>query len=236
MTDQQGGQTLKPTFKLKPLVVTAAAVMAVITIACNNPGASPPATLTGPEQPADYQLDGNADANGNPATQRTPVIVEFGDFQCPYCARFALNTLSALRRDVLNDGAARFEYRHYPFLSPESTMAAEASECARDQGRFDAYHDGVYELLVKREGISAASLGEVAGRLGLDMAGYEACTRNRTHRERVEADKEYGRSLGVQGTPSLFIDGEQLDWYSYRNLVSQIREHANPGIQGKDGS
>ena len=101
-------------------------------------------------------------------------------------------------------------------------MAAEASECARGQGRFDEYHDGVYELLVKREGISAASLGEVAGRLGLDMSEYEACTRNRTHRERVEADKEYGRSLGVQGTPALFINGEQLDWYSYRNLVDQI--------------
>ena len=133
---------MKPTFKLKPLVVTAAAVMAVITIACNNLGSSLPATLTGPEQPADYQLDGNDDANGNPANPRTPVIVEFGDFQCPYCARFALNTLPALRRDVLNDSAARFEYRHFPFLSPESTMAAEASECARDQGRFDAYHEG----------------------------------------------------------------------------------------------
>ena len=80
MTDQQGGQTLKPTFKLKPLVVTTAAIMTVITIACNNPGASPPATPTGPEQPADYRLDENPNANGNPANPRTPVIVEFGDF------------------------------------------------------------------------------------------------------------------------------------------------------------
>ena len=94
----------------------------------------------------------------------------------------------------------------------------------------------MYELLVMREGMSAASLGDVAGRLGLDMAKYETCTSNRTHWEKVEADKEYGRSLGVQGTPSLFINGEQLDWYSYRNLVNQIREHANSGIQGKNGS
>ena len=228
-TDKQGRQPLKLTSKLKPLAVTAAAVMVVITVACNNPGASIQVTPTETQQPADYRSDGTA----NP---QVPVIVEFGDFQCPYCARFGLKTLPALRRDVLNDGAVRFEYRHYPFLSPESTMAAEASECARDQGRFDEYHDGVYELLVKREGISAASLGDVAGRLGLDMAKYETCTSNRTHWEKVEADKEYGRSLGVQGTPSLFINGEQLDWYSYRNLVNQIREHANSGIQGKNGS
>ena len=223
---------MKPTFPLIPVVVAAAAIMAVTAIACYNPVPSIPAAPTETRQPADYRPDGTA----SPANPQAPVIVEFGDFQCPYCARFALKTLPALRRDVLNDGAVRFEYRHYPFLSPESTMAAEASECARDQGRFDEYHDGVYELLVRREGMSAASLGEVAGRLGLDLAEYEACTRNRTHREKVEADREYGRSLGVQGTPALFINGEPLDWYSYRNLVNQIREHANPGIQGEDGS
>ena len=219
---------MKLTFTLIPVIVMAA----VTAIACNNSGASIPAPPTETQQPADYRSDGTA----IPANPQVPVIVEFGDFQCPYCARFGLKTLPALRRDVLNDGTARFEYRHYPFLSPESTVAAEASECARDQGRFDEYHDGVYELLVKREGLSAASLGELAGRLGLDMAEYETCTRNRTHREKVEADKEYGRSLGVQGTPSLFINGEHLDWYSYRNLVNQIREHANPGIQGENGS
>ena len=224
---------MKLTFTLIPVIVTAAAIMAAVTaIACYNPVPSIPAPPTETQQPADYRSDGTA----SPANPQVPVIVEFGDFQCPYCARFGLKTLPALRRDVLNDGAVRFEYRHYPFLSPESTIAAEASECARDQGRFDEYHDGVYELLVKREGLSAASLGEVAGRLGLDMAEYETCTWNRTHREKVEADKEYGRILGVQGTPSLFINGEQLDWYSYRNLVNQIREHANPGTQGKDGS
>ena len=223
---------MKPTFTLIPGVVTAAAVMVVITVACYNPVPSIPATPTETQQPADYRSDGT----DKPANPQVPVVVEFGDFQCPYCARFGLKTLPALRRDVLNDGAVRFEYRHYPFLSPESTVAAEASECARDQGRFDEYHDGVYELLVKREGISAASLGDVAGRLGLDMAKYETCTSNRTHWEKVEADKEYGRSLGVQGTPSLFINGEQLNWYSYRNLVNQIREHANSGIQGKNGS
>jgi protein-disulfide isomerase len=196
-------------------VLAAAAIVAAFTVACNSLGSPAPTPSAEPEP---------------------PIIVEFGDFQCPHCARFALKTLPALRRDVLSTGIARFEYRHYAFLGPESTLAAETSECARDQGRFDAYYDGVYNLLVTREGISSGSLRKVAEGLGLDMAGYEACTRSRTHREKVESDKEYGRRLGVRGTPSLYINGEKLDWYSYRNLLDQIRDHAGPAIPGKDSS
>ena len=63
-----------------------------------------------------------------------PLLTEFGDFQCPHCAGFALNILPALEHDLIETGTVRFEYRHYPFLGPESFAAAEASECARDQG------------------------------------------------------------------------------------------------------
>ena len=190
-----------------------AAAVGLFALACANPAAAP--------------------ASAEPVEAELPVIVEFADFQCGYCAQFALKTLPLLQRDIIDEGIARFEYRHFPFLSPESTTAAEASECARDQGMFMEYHNGVYDLLARREGMGAGNLRGVAEGLGLDLAEFDACTRERVHRERVEADKEYGRRLGVRGTPAFYINGETLDWYSYRSLVKGIKEHA--GAAAEDG-
>lgn len=201
---------MKGTFPLFSIVVVAVGVFA---LACASPAAAPEAA-----EAVDTEL---------------PVIVEFADFQCGYCAQFALKTLPLLQRDIIDEGIARFEYRHFPFLSPESTTAAEASECARDQGMFMEYHNGVYDMLARREGMGAGNLRGVAEGLGLDLAEFDACTRERVHREKVEADKEYGRRLGVRGTPAFYIDGETLDWYSYRSLVEGIKEHA--GAAAADG-
>ena len=97
-----------------------------------------------------------------------PLLTEFGDFQCPHCANFALNILPALEQDLIETGTIRFEYRHYPFLGPESVSAAEASECARDQGRFNEYHLELYRLNSKREELHA---GTAAGNRCRDGSG-----------------------------------------------------------------
>ena len=153
-----------------------------------------------------------------------PVLTEFGDFQCPYCARFAMGAMQEIRRDLVDTGLIRFEYRHYPFLGPESFMAAEASECARDQGQFRQYHDQVYRsALTGRSGpVTKESLEETARLLSLDTDEFRACTQNRIHEDRVKQDRDYGRSLGVQGTPSLYIDEEKLRWESYQDLRDQL--------------
>ena len=153
-----------------------------------------------------------------------PTLTEFGDFQCPYCARFALGAMLEIRRDLIDTGLIRFEYRHYPFLGPESFAAAEASECARDQGQFQQYHDAVYRsTLTGRSGpITEESLEETARLLSLDLNTFRACVQDRTHKDRVKQDRDYGRSLGVQGTPSLFIDEEKIRWNSYENLRQQL--------------
>ena len=155
-----------------------------------------------------------------------PTLVEFGDFQCPYCARFALGVLPALRNELIRNGTIRFEYRHYPFLGPESTNAAEAAECARDQNKFDAYHDRIYQITAARERITRDRLEQIATETGLEMAQFNKCTEERTHQGRVRADREYGRELGVRGTPSLVMDGEILAWNSYQDLVNQVRQKA----------
>ena len=163
---------------------------------------------------------------------QTPILTEFGDFQCPYCARFAVGLMPEIKRDLVDTGMVSFDYRHYPFLGPESYMAAEASECARDQDQFQQYHDRLYLLIITQriQGITPESLEETARLLSLDLNRFRTCVSARTHEDRVKQDKAYGRSLGVRGTPSLFIDGQKIDWDSYRDLrdrMDRIARHTN---------
>ena len=156
-----------------------------------------------------------------------PLLTEFGDFQCPHCARFAVALMPEIQRELVDTRTVRFEYRHYPFLGPESFLAAEASECARDQGQFQQYHDQLYRSIITRriQAVTPESLVETARLLSLDLSEFQACTQSRVHEERVKQDKVYGRSLGVQGTPALFIDGEPIRWDSYQDLKDQIAAH-----------
>ena len=154
-----------------------------------------------------------------------PLLTEFGDFQCPYCASFARFTLPALERDLIGPGTVHFEYRHYPFLGPESFSAAEASECARDQGRFREYHDELFELTAQDEKLTPENLNKIAYGLELDPTRFNQCMENREKQAQVLADREYGSSLGVLGTPALFMNGQQLRWQKYPSLRQQIMEH-----------
>ena len=147
-----------------------------------------------------------------------PLLTEFGDFQCPYCAKFGLTILPALEKDLIGPGTARFEYRHYPFLSEESFAAAEASECDRDQGRFREYHDGLLKLTMRGERPDPENIRRIAEELELDADRFGRCTEGREKRGLVLDDLEYGNSLGVRGTPSLFLDGNPVRWRDYPDL------------------
>ena len=106
-------------------------------------------------------------------------------------------------------------------------MAAEASECARDQDQFQQYHDRLYLLIITQriQAITQESIEETARLLSLDLNRFRRCVSARTYKDRVKQDKAYGRSLGVQGTPSLFINGERIYWDSYDDLKNQIALH-----------
>ena len=155
-----------------------------------------------------------------------PLLTEFGDFQCPHCARFALQILPTLERDLIEPGTVRFEYRHYPFLGPESFAAAEASECAREQGGFDEYHLELYRLTSQGTHYTTEHLLEIAQEQGLETANFQQCLQSGRKRPRVLEDQEYGRSLGVRGTPTLLMDGRKINWTSYPDLREQIRKMA----------
>ena len=151
-------------------------------------------------------------------------LTEFGDFQCPHCASFAVHVRPMLDREFIGNNRIAFQYRHYPVLGPNSHAAAHAAECARDQGGFREYHDALYQDLDAGNRPDPDSLRDTANRLGLDTTAFQACTQDQTHQGRVQHDITLARSLGVRGTPSLFLDGEPLRWRDYRDLRATINQ------------
>ena len=154
------------------------------------------------------------------------LLTEFGDFKCPHCANFALNILPSLEKDLIETGTIRFEYRHYPFLGRESFDAAEASECARDQGKFNEYHLELYRLTSLEKSHTPELLRETAAEMDLDPSAFDQCLQSGMKQTRVMEDREYGRTLGVRGTPTLFINGKTIHWHNYKDLREQVRKIA----------
>ena len=131
-------------------------------------------------------------------------IVEFSDYQCPYCKR-AETVVSEVRRRYPD--RVRFEYRHFPLenIHPRARAAAEAATCAHTQERFWEFH----ELIFADEGsdLSDQKLREHAGAAGLDVEAFDACVAERSGKAQVDRDLHAGREAGVKGTPTFFVNG-----------------------------
>lgn len=133
------------------------------------------------------------------------VIVEFSDYQCPYCRRVEA-TLNELLERYPNE--VRWEYRHYPLPNhPAARPAAEAAVCAQAQGKFWPYHEKLFSQPVR---LDTAGLREYAEQVGLDLAQFEACQQAPATRERVAADLKAGENAGARGTPAFFVNGIYL--------------------------
>jgi protein-disulfide isomerase len=132
-------------------------------------------------------------------------IVEFSDFNCPFCQRFHNETFTPLLETY--PGQIRFVYRDYPITSQESFFAAQASECANEQGKFWEYHDALFS---GRMELGTAAYSAYAKELGLDADQLVACVEEGRFAEEVQDDARYAAALGVTGTPTFFINGIPL--------------------------
>jgi protein-disulfide isomerase len=137
---------------------------------------------------------------------RAPVeIIEFSDFQCPFCLR-AHPTVA----QVLNayGDRVRFVYRNYPLPNhPNAWPAAEAAACAGEQGKFWEYHDRLFDNQSK---LGEADLKQHAAALALDTAKFDACVDAHKYKKDIDADVAAGEEAGVSGTPAFFINGREL--------------------------
>ncbi len=137
-------------------------------------------------------------------------LVEYSDFLCGHCGNFA-DTLNALGPDYIETGKLQVIYRNFAFLAPESVQAAQAAECALDQGadKFWQYHD----LLFANRGTgmgaySKPKLKAYAQQIGLDTTTFDACLDSGAKAGEVQADLDEGKSQGVEATPTWFLNGQ----------------------------
>lgn len=132
-------------------------------------------------------------------------IVEFSDYQCPFCKRAEPTVEQLLKR---YPEQVRVVYRHFPLDGhAEARPAAEAAACAEDQGKFWEYHKLVFQNSPK---LAKEDLRELAGKAALDVAAFDACVAEGRHKAKVQADLEAGREAGVSGTPAFFVNGIPL--------------------------
>jgi len=148
-------------------------------------------------------------------------VIEFGDFQCPYCGQ-----AESVARSLLTDRDLRFVWRHLPLHSvhPAAQLAAEASEAAAAQGRFWEMHDYLFE---RQDRLEPADLIRYAAELDLDVDRFRADLERHVHETRVAQDIESADVSGATGTPTFFVNGQRhygaYDVESLRAAISAAR-------------
>lgn len=135
-------------------------------------------------------------------------MIEYSDFECPFCARFHPTVKQVLAE---YDGRVNLVYRHFPLRSihPLAQKAAEASECAADQGKFWEMHDKLFDMS-SLGGISLDSMKQAASDLGLNTGTFNSCLDSGEKAGEVEKDYQDGIAGGVSGTPGTFINGQYI--------------------------
>ncbi|SER55442.1 DsbA family protein [Pedobacter rhizosphaerae] len=149
-------------------------------------------------------------------------IVEFGDYQCPYC-RQAYPIIKDIQ--VLFEGQIKFIFRNFPLaeLHQYAFLAAQSAEAAALQGKFWEMHDAIYENQAR---LSDDLFLELAGGLGLDLEKFKQDVASAEVKEKVEGDFESGVRSGVNGTPSFYVNGEKFDGgaIDLRNMLNESAE------------
>ena len=163
---------------------------------------------------------------GNPDA---PVLIEvFEDFQCPSCLRFTEDFEPLILQNYVYTGVAKLTYRYYPFIGAESFNASNAALCANEQGKFWEFHDILFanQLGENIGAYSGKRLEAMADRIGLDVSTWKACYDAEKYESFITAELDDARNRGVQGTPTVFVNGEMLPSFDYQTVGFAIEQAA----------
>jgi len=195
-------------------------------------GDAPQPTQAAPSAPSAQQPSAvtqvSADDDPVKGNKNAPVtIIEFGDFQCPYCGRFFSDTLPSIEQKYIQTGKVKMVYRDFPLsFHPEAQPAAEASECADEQGKFWEFHNKIFE---NQQSMGAASYKQWASEIGLNVNQFNSCVSSGKYKQEVQKDFADGSSYGVSGTPSFFINGRLVSGAQPYQVFEQAIEAALAG-------
>jgi len=153
---------------------------------------------------------------GNPNAPIT--IVEFSDFQCPFCARFHTQTLPLILEEYIEQGKVKLVFRDFPIQSihPNALPASVAAECANEQGKFREMHDILFEkqnTWNRIETVNAISLfSQYASDMQLEQDAFDSCMSSGKYIAEIRKDLDDGREYGVSGTPGFFVGNDEIGY------------------------
>ena len=186
----------------------------------NNNPSNKPSGQNEQQEPSKVKVSEGSHVQGSKDAPVT--IIEFSDFQCPYCGRFYSQTLPQIEEEYIKTGKVKLVYRHCPLSFHQyAQKASEAAECADEQGKFWEYHDKLYE---NQNSLDAASLKKYAKELGLDTAKFDSCMDSGKTASKVQKDFKDGQAAGVQGTPAFFINGVPVTGAQPYEVFKQVIE------------
>jgi protein-disulfide isomerase len=207
-----------------PMAILIGAVLITGAVLYNGLGGRGASVVTPTETPAPTPiadpsiLFGPGDAVlGNANAKVT--IVEFSDFECPYCRSFFIGAYPELKKNYIDTGKVKLVFRHFPLsFHVGARPAALAAQCAGDQGKFWEMHDKIFSEQQKQEAdkntvtrtvsFEAADVNTWAKSLGLNMTTYTTCMTSEKYGKKVDADIAAGTTFGVSGTPTFFVNGQ----------------------------
>ncbi|MDT8306258.1 MAG: thioredoxin domain-containing protein, partial [Anaerolineae bacterium] len=191
------------------LTATTAAAPTEPAVTGDTAAAEPTSPRYAAPAPTPASLSGDVAASlGDPGAPVT--IVEFTDYQCPYCARYSQETLPRVRADLVETGLVYYQLKDLPLdIHPQAPRAAAAARCAGEQDAYWEMHDALFAN--QTEWASADGVDEAFGRLaveiGLDSDPFDACVESERYAQAVQDNLSEAAALGVSGAPSFFIDG-----------------------------
>ncbi|MDO8508680.1 MAG: DsbA family protein [Nanoarchaeota archaeon] len=160
-------------------------------------------------------INKEVDAGDSPVkgkAEASVTIIEFSDYQCPFCQKFYETSLPEIEEEYIKTGKVKLVYKDFPLNSihPEAQKAAESAHCVREQKGDEGYfkmHDKLFE---NQQSLSVENYKKWARSLGVVGAKFDKCIDEGVYSTLVKEDLEYGESLGVSGTPAFFINGKMI--------------------------
>jgi protein-disulfide isomerase len=175
-------------------------------------GQQPPGTPTTPTAQVSLPPVGDRDVIlGNANAPVT--VIEYGDYQCPFCGRFFSQVEPQLRDQYIKTGKVKMVYRNFQFLGQESIAAGVAAECAKDQSKFWPFHDALYTAEIKDGHENSGNLTrdlfiKLAGGVGIDTQQFTSCYDSNKYVARIEKDRDAATAVGVNSTPTTYVNGK----------------------------
>ena len=173
------------------------------TLGSTNQGVSPTPSKVDVEE-------GNLPILGDKNAKVT--IIEFSDFQCPYCKQLFDTTLQQIKKDYIDTGKVKLAYRHYPLPNhPNAPVAALASECANEQDKFWEYHDKLFAEQNTWGPQDATTVKQTlysyATQLGMNTSQFTSCVETEKYQAKIDEDVAIAQQIGVSATPTSYVNG-----------------------------